>query len=87
MSLISPKSQEKQLTPDELQSVKQLKNDYANLALSLGEIELQKISLEKEKERLSQAYVQLNNKEADLVKILTDKYGKGSIDTETGIVK
>jgi len=74
----------KSLTEEELQSVKNIKREYTNLALALGELELQKSNIEKEKLRFLDIQSQLIEKETDLVKILQDKYGTGSINIETG---
>ena len=84
MSIIA--SQEKKLTSEELQSVQQLRKEYTDLALMLGEIELQKFNLEKEIEKLKQTHSQLSEKESTLVNALTEKYGKGVINTETGTI-
>lgn len=81
MSLIK-----KKLTDEELQQVKNIKSQYANLALSLGEIELQKNNLEKEKQNLLNIQIQLAEEEISLAKTLTEKYGNGTIDIETGEV-
>jgi hypothetical protein len=79
MSLIK-----KKLTEEELQQVKEIKQQYTNLALSLGELELQKINLERDKEQLLEIQEQLSIKEMSLVKTLNEKYGNGSINIETG---
>jgi hypothetical protein len=79
MSLIK-----KKLTEEELQQVKEIKQQYTNLALSLGELELQKINLERDKEQLLEIQEQLSMKEMSLVKTLNEKYGNGSINIETG---
>ena len=86
MSIISTPSQEKKLTAEELQDIKQLRKDYTDLALALGELELQKLNLNKEKEKLTQQHSQLYTKEINLANTLTEKYGKGVINTETGII-
>ena len=77
-------SEIKKLTTEELQQIKNIKQKYTNLALSLGEIELQKISIEKEKQSLIDIHSQLNEEEMTLAKNLTEKYGNGSINIDTG---
>lgn len=77
-------SEVKKLSEEELQQIKEIKQEYANLAMSLGEVELQKSNLEKEKSRLLNYQDQLGTKETDLAKQLTEKYGNGSINIETG---
>jgi hypothetical protein len=77
-------SEVKKLSEEELQQIKEIKQEYTNLALSLGELELQKANLEKDKLRFLNYQDQLGNKETELAKQLTEKYGNGSINIETG---
>jgi septal ring factor EnvC (AmiA/AmiB activator) len=72
MSLIK-----KKLTEEELQQIKDIKQQYTNLSLSLGEIELQKF-------QLLNTQSQLFENETKLVKQLTEKYGEGTINIQTG---
>jgi hypothetical protein len=77
-------SEIKKLSQEELDSVKAIKNEYTNLAVSLGELELQKANIAKEKQRLLDAQLQLIEKENEIAKKLSDKYGNGTINLETG---
>ena len=77
-------SEIKKLTEDELQSIKNLKQEYTNLVFALGELELQKVNLEKEKQNLLNSQNHLIEKETELGKVLTEKYGSGTINMETG---
>jgi|688.fasta_scaffold291240_2 hypothetical protein len=77
-------SEIKKLSQEELDSVKAIKNEYTNLAVSLGELELQKANIAKEKQRLLDAQSQLIEKENEIAKQLSDKYGNGTINLETG---
>jgi hypothetical protein len=79
-------SEAKVLTQEELEAVKKNKQDYNNLILSLGDIELQKNVLDRRKEYLFGIQSELAKKENDLIKELTEKYGNGSINMETGEV-
>jgi hypothetical protein len=72
MGLIS-----KKLTEEELQQIKDIKQQYANLTLALGEIELQKF-------QLLGTQSQLFESETKIVKQLTEKYGEGTINIQTG---
>lgn len=81
MSLIK-----KKLTEEELQQVKTIKSEYSSLAFSLGELELQKINIEESKKQLINIYSQLVEKETSIAKTLTEKYGDGTINVETGEV-
>ena len=70
-------SEIKKLTAEELQAVKDVKKEYNELALSLGELELQKI-------RLLELQKFIADKEGKLATKLTEKYGQGSINIDTG---
>ena len=71
----------KKLTAEELQSVKSIRQDYSNLALAVGELELQKFNL------LENYQKEIAAREKQLAAQLQEKYGEGSIDLETGEVK
>jgi len=71
----------KKLTTEELQSVKNIRQDYSNLALAIGELELQKFNL------LENYQKEIAEREKQLAKQLQEKYGEGTIDLETGEVK
>ena len=80
MSVIS-----KKLTDEELQQIKTIRQQYTNLALALGNVELQKINIENEKLNLMDVLDQLKEAEMKIAKELTEKYGEGaSINMETG---
>ena len=67
----------KKLTAEELQSVKNVKSEYTELAMALGELEI-------EKSRLLELRKDLYVREGNLAQQLQDKYGQGSIDLDTG---
>lgn len=70
----------KKLTSEELQTVKNIKQEYTNLVFALGELEIQKVML-------LDTQRDLIAKEKQLAKQLQEKYGEGTIDLETGEVK
>jgi hypothetical protein len=68
------------LTDEELQAIKNIRDEYTNLAIALGELELQKFSLWDAQKATSE-------KESQLAQQLREKYGEGTIDLNTGEVK
>jgi len=70
-------SEVKKLTEDELLTVRVIKQEYNELVMALGEVEVQKL-------RLIEVQKDLANREGELAKQLQDKYGQGSINVETG---
>lgn len=74
----------KQLTAEELQQVKDLKQEYTNLTIALGELELQKANIADEQVNLLNSRKVIYEKETTLAKQLQEKYGSGSINLDTG---
>jgi hypothetical protein len=68
---------EKQLTQEELQQVKNLQDQVQQVTLQLGTLEVKKIQLKDTILKLQQA-------EEQLAKTLSDKYGVGTLDIDTG---
>ena len=67
----------KKITETELQTIRDIKQEYANLALAFGELELQKFEL-------VETQKSLREKESKLALQLQEKYGNGNIDISTG---
>jgi hypothetical protein len=70
-------SEIKKLTEEELASLKNLRAEYNTLVMALGELSIRKSRLLEEQKILAE-------KENNLAKQLTDKYGQGSINIDTG---
>jgi septal ring factor EnvC (AmiA/AmiB activator) len=68
---------EKQITQEELQTIKNLQETIGQITNQLGAIEVKKI-------QLSEEILETRKKEQQLAKILSDKYGVGTLDIETG---
>jgi predicted nuclease with TOPRIM domain len=69
--------EKKVLSPEELQSLKEIEKKQNNLIFELGQLEYQKIVL---KNNIQSLEVE----SAKLGKLLTEKYGEGRIDPQTG---
>jgi hypothetical protein len=83
----------KQLTAEELQSIKELQTQYNKFVFDLGSIEAQlqnllinKKLIEDEKTNALADIASLGDKEKALVTSLQEKYGVGNIDIETGVI-
>ena len=68
---------EKQLTPEELQQVKSLQEQSQQVTIQLGTLEIKKMQLKDQIKNLQQ-------QEEQLEKYLSDKYGNGTLDIDTG---
>jgi chromosome segregation ATPase len=81
----------KQLTPEELQQITELQQQYNKFVFELGSVEAQlqgllqqKSLLESEKEGIMSDIKTLGIKEKELVTMLQEKYGTGNINPTTG---
>jgi len=79
------------LTPEELESVKDLQSKYNQTVFEIGVAETQILALEKQIKKLREDKVVLlgdldtiEQKETALVATLQSKYGSGTINPETG---
>ena len=72
------------ITQEELQNLQEHLNQSQTLTLELGEIELVKIQLETRYKVAKKLLTELTEKEQKINKVITDKYGKISLDYKTG---
>jgi len=72
------------ITQEELQNLQEHLNQSQTLTLELGEIELIKLQLEIRYKAAKKILAELTEKEQELNKAITDKYGKISLDYKTG---
>ena len=86
-------SEVKQLTPEELQQIKDLQQQYNKFVFELGSVEAQlqnviatKILIETEKGNVLEDIKKLGEREKEVINTLQAKYGAGSIDPETGVI-
>lgn len=84
-------SENKQLTAEEVQQIKELQSQYNQFVFELGsiEVQLQNIStaftaIETEKENTLESIKKLGEREKELISVLKEKYGEGNINIETG---
>ena len=79
-------------TEKELQSLQELSNESNGITNRFGQLAIAKINLEKQSEaveeeefKLHQELESLKEKEQETLKSITDKYGPGSLDPQTGV--
>jgi len=78
------KSSPTSFSEPELKEIKDLRLSLDTLIFQLGRISVEKIKLEETKNTLKNQLKDLEKKEVSIAKKLSSKYGKGSIDIETG---
>ncbi len=69
---------------EELDQLKKLRTELSNMTAQFGQLYINKVKLEEQETLLKKQLAELEQKENTLAKELTDKYGKGSINLETG---
>ena len=79
---------------EELQSLQGLQNTYASISTQFGQLKVSRMNLERQfdsleqsEEALEKAWSDNRQKESELVQSLTEKYGPGSLNPETGEYK
>ena len=87
----SEKVQPIKFTEEEIQSLNELSNTYLAVQNELGAIEVRKLqlnqqldALDRRKVEIETAYTTNQQTEQELSKTLTDKYGAGNLNPETG---
>jgi hypothetical protein len=71
-------------TPEELKQLKELQKQMDNLIIRFGQISINKKALEDQEEQTTKSLSELKSKEAQIAQSLSDKYGKGTLDIESG---
>ena len=76
---------------EELKSLQELQNTYAGISTQFGQLKVSKMNLERQfnsleqsEEALEKAWDDNRQKETELVQSLTEKYGPGSLNPQTG---
>ena len=72
------------LSQEELQQLKDFQRSENEITFALGQIELRKVFLEKDKQNLQNQYQSLLQNQEQVGKELQEKYGEGNIDLEKG---
>jgi len=86
------KNNQVKLTSDELAEILALNNEYQEILINLGQINLRRDTLKREEESLQTAetehynsYDETQKKEANFKQRIVRKYGQGEIDLESGV--
>jgi stress response protein YsnF len=72
------------LSQEEITQLTQIQTEQETLAVTFGQIEYSIQSLELQKEKLIERLENLKQTEIEIGKTLSEKYGEGSIDLESG---
>jgi len=78
-------SKTKRFTDEELKTISEIKQMYDNTTLRIGQLHFEEKQLLKERAELERMFNNNREKEIKFAQELNDKYGKGTLDIETGI--
>lgn len=76
--------QPSKLTQQEIDSLNKLQQSNQQITFQFGQLSLEKLRLEEQERILKNSIENLKKEELKLAQELTNKYGKGSVNTETG---
>ena len=76
--------QAQKFTEEELTTLRTIQSKSQNTTIQFGQLYLNKLRLEEQETILKNHVKEIEQEESQVAKQLSDKYGKGSIDIETG---
>ncbi len=84
----------KKFTEEEMKSINDIRLEYQNKVIQFGQIMLEEKLLNQQfekldilRENIGKEFEKLQEKEKELVKILNNKYGQGTLNPQTGEFK
>ena len=78
------KGEVKKFTKEELNSLKSFQLRMEEVIVRLGRVHLSKIKLNEQENMLKDEIKKIEKEEQELAQTLTNKYGRGSLDIDTG---
>ena len=70
---------------DELKQITEIRTSYAEITNRFGQITLTKYNLQKQEEQAEIDFESIKVKEQEVLKTITEKYGPGTLDPNTGV--
>ena len=70
---------------DELKKIMEIRTSYTEITNRLGQIQLTKYNLQKQEEQAEIDFESIKVKEQEVLQGITDKYGPGTLDPNTGV--
>ena len=71
-------------TEDELKSISEIQSTYNQVTMAMGQLSISRLSLDDREKNLISTLSDTRTKEQELAKELNDKYGRGTLDIESG---
>lgn len=80
-----PTSDVIKFTEEEMKEIKDIRESYERLTLSLGQLYLQKRELDNSERRINTELENTENAEKVVLQKILQKYGEGTVDPDTGV--
>ena len=77
--------EEVKFTEEELKQVQNIQTSYANVQNQFGQLKLAQIRLDEQEIELENSLKSIQDEEKTFLDSITDKYGQGSLNPETGV--
>ena len=77
--------EEVKFTEEELTQVQNIQKSYANVQNQFGQLKLAQIRLDKDEIQLEDALKSIQEEENKFLEGITEKYGQGTLNPETGV--
>ena len=78
-------AKEVKFTDKELEKIKEIQDSYANVQNNFGQLKLAQIRLDEQEIGLEESLKEIKSKEKEFLKVITEKYGQGNLNPETGV--
>jgi hypothetical protein len=73
-----------QIKEEYLTTIRELRDNFNTIVVSLGQISIQKANLENDEKLLQQEYIKFGAEERELLSKIETEYGQGDLDINTG---
>jgi ATP adenylyltransferase/5',5'''-P-1,P-4-tetraphosphate phosphorylase II len=75
----------KKFTEDEMKKVSSIKEKYNEITVRFGQLKIEQRILDEQIDKVDNQYKAVRQSEIDFVKQLSEKYGAGNLDLDTGV--
>ena len=77
--------EEVKFTEEEIKQVQTIQASYQNVQIQFGQLKLNQIRLDEQEVELEDSLKQIQSEEKKFLDGITDKYGQGTLNPETGV--
>ena len=77
--------EEVKFTEEEIKQVQNIRQSYLNVQNQFGQLKLTRIRLDEQEVELEDALKSIQSEEKKFLDGITDKYGQGTLNAETGV--